>query len=259
MNVDEFLSTMDALRFDDSLDETYPELRGLVRKVYPYIRQIYNIMSESGMLTESHGQKKHNPPKDALCAMRKGNREGEMEIYGDGFKANKKIHRTGKKDKLDKKKINVNNYHEFVGESINNKVKITESSLNALIANAIRKNLKEQQDLMQYEDDDMILDTSPKDDFGKYAPGMEVNWGENIENMIKTLSSYFSEFFAPEEDEFGFKQNAFDDLINHLKYYYEINRFNERAFNAIYQLLDNYDLTSDEEVKHILLALKNYC
>ena len=44
MNVDEFLSTMDALRFDDSLDETYPELRGLVRKVYPYIRQIYNIM-----------------------------------------------------------------------------------------------------------------------------------------------------------------------------------------------------------------------
>ena len=29
MNVEEFLSTMDALRFDTDLDETYPELRGM--------------------------------------------------------------------------------------------------------------------------------------------------------------------------------------------------------------------------------------
>ena len=53
MRVEEFLSLMDALRFDSDLDEKYPELRGMVRKVYPYIRQIYNMMNEMGMLNES--------------------------------------------------------------------------------------------------------------------------------------------------------------------------------------------------------------
>lgn len=53
MNVKEFLSTMDALRFDTSLDETNPELRSMVQKAYPYIRKIYNMMYESGLISES--------------------------------------------------------------------------------------------------------------------------------------------------------------------------------------------------------------
>ena len=63
MNVEEFLSTLDALRFDTNLDGTYPELRGMVQKVYPYIRKIYNMMYESGYLTES----KQNSKKVTLA------------------------------------------------------------------------------------------------------------------------------------------------------------------------------------------------
>lgn len=57
MGVEEFLSTMDALRFDTDLDETYPELRGMAQKAYPYIRKIYNMMYEAGMLSESVNKK----------------------------------------------------------------------------------------------------------------------------------------------------------------------------------------------------------
>jgi len=58
MGVEEFLSTMDALRFNTDLDETYPELRGMVQKAYPYIRKIYNMMYEAGMLSEQKSNKK---------------------------------------------------------------------------------------------------------------------------------------------------------------------------------------------------------
>ena len=42
--------------------------------------------------------KKHYHPKDYEYAVRKGNREAERDIYGDGFKARTKTHKTGKKD-----------------------------------------------------------------------------------------------------------------------------------------------------------------
>lgn len=57
MEVEKFLSLMDAIRFDTDLDETNPELRGLARKVYPYIRQIYNMMNEAGLISESVNKK----------------------------------------------------------------------------------------------------------------------------------------------------------------------------------------------------------
>ena len=59
MNVEEFLSTMDALRFDTELDNTYPELRGMIQKAYPYLRKIYNMMNEAGLLSESKTKNKN--------------------------------------------------------------------------------------------------------------------------------------------------------------------------------------------------------
>lgn len=228
MNVEEFLSTIDAIRFDTDLDETYPELRAMANKIYPYLRKVYNAMFQAGMLTESHGQKKHNYPKNTLAAMRKGNRDAEKDILGDGFHSKSKLHKTAKKDKLDKMgKVNINNYSKFVDE-------------------AVKKTLRE------------FVENTP-DDFGKYYPGLEVNWGENIENLIEQLSNIFAEYNVPEENEYGFKRTSFEDLIAHLKYYYDVDVFNEKAFNAIYKLLNNYDLTSDEKVKNILFMLKKYC
>lgn len=249
MNVEEFLSTMDALRFDDSLDTEYPELRSMVKKVYPYIRQIYNMMTNAGLLAESHGQKKHNYPKDELHAMRKGNRDAERDLYGDGFKAKSKLHMTAKKDKMSKNKINVNNYDKFVDES-KNTVKINESDLYKMVGESILRNMKR----LVRESDERDYDTPSEGSIG-----MEFSWGKNIEGLIKQLSDIFDETNAPEENEWGFKQSKFDTMVASLKYYYEINPFDDRAFRAIYNMMDNYDLISDERVKNILLQLKKYC
>ena len=47
-------------------------------------------MDES--VNEAHGSKSHNMPKDKNAAIRKGNRDAEKDIYGDGFKSKNKIH-----------------------------------------------------------------------------------------------------------------------------------------------------------------------
>ena len=130
MNVEEFLSTMDALRFDDSIDEEYPELRDMVRKCYPYIRKIYNIMFESGMIAESHGQKKHNGPKDAFAAVRKGNRDADKEMFGDGFRQVRKVHGAKQDYKRSKNKVNINNVDRF------------NESVDRIVSEAINKFLK---------------------------------------------------------------------------------------------------------------------
>ena len=287
------------------------------------------IVSECAkrIVNEAHGVKKHNSPKDALCAMRKGNREAERDIFGDGFHSKSKLHRTSKKDKLSKQKINVNNFDKYIDEAIDNTVNpyktiyekiyseidylynegIIDYNDENLVAmangskpidycdiikatlydnstnlaneagnilrntyNLIKKHgetIPEVEETIQKAIKDfvkngnctMFTESVDNDDFGKYAPGLEVNWGENIESLIKQLSDIFAEYNVPEEDEYGFKRTAFEDLIAHLKYYYDVDVFNEKAFNAIYKLLDNYDLTSDEKVKNILFMLKKYC
>ena len=147
MNVEEFLSTIDALRFDTSLDETNPELRGMVRKVYPYIRKIYNIMNESDMLSESvneaHGVKKHNSPKNTLSAIRKGNRDAEKEVYGDGFKANKKIHKTGKTFDRKNNKVDINNLDKYQNESKKKSFALTENDIKHMVYESVKKLMKE--------------------------------------------------------------------------------------------------------------------
>ena len=254
MNVEEFLSTMDALRFDTDLDETYPELRGMVRKVYPYIRKIYNMMNEAGILTESvneeHGNKKHKSPKNALNAVRKGNRDAEREIYGDGFRPGKKIHKAKTDYSRKSNKVDINNLEKYNESTI----KLSENDLKQIVLESYKRLMG------KFINEETIgVDYSDKDDFGKYAPGLSVNWGNNIESLISKLEEKFSEVITPEEDEYGISSTPLENLINHLKYYYEHETFDSACFNSIYKMLDNYDFTSDEEVLNILKQLKKYC
>lgn len=230
MEVDKFFSLIDTIRYDTDLDEQYPELRSMAQRCYPLLRKFYNKLLETGMLTESHGAKKHNGPKSTLAAVRKGSRDADMELNGPGFKSNTKTHKTSKADRKPMK-INKDNYEKFVGECVS-------------------KVLREFVDNVDY---------SEKEDYGDYYPGIEVNWGEKVESLIKQLSNIFAEYNAPEEDEFGFKQTAFDDMIAHLKYYYDVKQFNAKVFNKIQAMMENYDLVQDEKVHKILDELKMYC
>lgn len=254
MEINEFFRILDAIRFDDSIDEQNPELREYARKYYPVLRKLYNMLTETGLISESvnesHGQKKHNSPKDALSAVRKGNREAERDIYGDGFKSKTKLHKTSKKDK--KIKINKDNYGEFIDE---NHVKINSKDLHSLIAECIVKHLNEDYNVSINGD----YDIAPDNEFGDNYPGVEVNWGKNIESLISQLEEKFASVIAPEEDEYGISKTPLHDLIMHLKYYYEHNTFDNACFNAIYHMLDKYDFTSNEDVMDILKQLKKYC
>lgn len=191
-------------------------------------------------VNESHGAKKHKGPKDALAAMRKGNREADQEMFGGGFRQTKKVHKV--KGDYDRKgnKVDINNLDRY-DESV---VKITENDIKSMVAECVKKVLKES-----------------FDDFGAYEnlPGLEVNWGDNIEALINQLEEKFAGVIAPEEDEFGMTSTPLENLISHLKYYYEHETFDSACFNAIYKMLDNYDFTSDEEVMNILKRLKMYC
>lgn len=82
MTIEEFMSTVDAIRFDTDLDETAPELRALAQKCYPIIRKLYNEMEANSMLSES---KKFYPKE-------KGEQDGNFKIKKVPFKkASKKV------------------------------------------------------------------------------------------------------------------------------------------------------------------------
>lgn len=189
--------------------------------------------SIKNIVNESHGKKKHNAPKDTLAAMRKGNREADQEIFGDGFRQTKKVHKA--KNDYDRKsnKVNLNKLDRY-DESVK---KINYNDLLSIISESVAKHIK-----VLKEDLDGV-----------------VNWGNNIESLISKLEEKFAEVIAPEEDEYGISSTPFKNLINHLKYYYEHETFDSACFNAIYKMLDNYDFTSDDEVMEILKQLKKYC
>lgn len=189
--------------------------------------------SIKNIVNESHGKKKHNAPKDTLAAMRKGNREADQEIFGDGFRQTKKVHKA--KNDYDRKnnKVNLNKLDRY-DESVK---KINYNDLLSIISESVAKHIK-----VLKEDLDGV-----------------VNWGNNIESLISKLEEKFAEVIAPEEDEYGISSTPFKNLINHLKYYYEHETFDSACFNAIYKMLDDYDFTSDGEVMEILKQLKKYC
>lgn len=69
-------------------------------------------------ISESHKNKKQNPPKSVIAAMRKGNREAERDIYGDGFKSKSSLHKTSKKDKAPSKRVDMNKLDEAISWAI---------------------------------------------------------------------------------------------------------------------------------------------
>lgn len=187
-------------------------------------------------INESHGTKKHKGPKDALAAMRKGNREADQEMYGGGFRQTKKVHKA--KNDYDRKgnKIDVNNIDKFrEDESVN---RISMNDIHYMVTECVKRILKE--DIR--EDLDGVVD-----------------WGANIEPLIDKLEKKFASVIAPEENEFGMASTPLEDLISHLKYYYDHQVFDSYCFNSIYKMLDNYDFIQDEEVMGILRQLKKYC
>jgi len=67
-------------------------------------------------MKESHGGKKHNGPKDAVAAMKHGEWEKRKDYVGDGFKSSDSTYKNRKNKR--EKKINKNNYEEFIDEVI---------------------------------------------------------------------------------------------------------------------------------------------
>lgn len=181
MRVEEFLSTMDALRFDTELDETNPELRGMVTKVYPYLRKIYNMMYESGMITEAHGVKKHNTPKDKRAAERKGNRDAEKDMFGDGFKPKNKIHKIKNYNRRDNKKVSIEDNDMNESKNI---VRLSESELKNMVQESVKRIVKESyMDIPDANktfdsDNDYITVSVPSDKFGELKHQMGVKMKE---------------------------------------------------------------------------------
>lgn len=128
--------------------------------------------------------------------------------------------------------------------------KLNENDIKKMVMECVKKVLKEGIDSIDYSD---------KEDYGDYAPGLEINWGDNIESLISKLEEKFASVIAPEEDEFGMSSTPLKSLVDHLKYYYEHETFDSACFSAIYKMLDNYDFIQDEEVMEILKQLKKYC
>ena len=68
----------------------------------PELKKENNKNNMAVDINEAHGKKKHNPPKDELAAMRKGNREAELDVFGGGFRQRTKKHKL-KGEKISKK------------------------------------------------------------------------------------------------------------------------------------------------------------
>lgn len=96
-------------------------------------------------VNEAHGTKKHNGPKNTLSAIRKGNRDAEKEIYGDGFKSTKKIHKTGKTFDRKNNKVDINNLDKY-NESKKNSLTLTENDIKQMVVESVKRIVKENVD-----------------------------------------------------------------------------------------------------------------
>lgn len=91
-------------------------------------------------IQESHGNKKHNGPGSVAAAMRKGNRDAEMDKLGGGFRQIKKSHKTPKDYK--REKVDIYNLDKYKNES-RKSVIVTESKLNSIISESVKRVLSE--------------------------------------------------------------------------------------------------------------------
>ena len=104
---------------------------------------IEEIVKQSikNIVNESHGKKKHNAPKDALAAMRKGNREADQEIFGVGFRQTKKVHKAKNDYSRKNNKVNVNTIDKFrENESVD---RISMNDMRYMVTECVKRILKE--------------------------------------------------------------------------------------------------------------------
>ena len=97
-------------------------------------------------VNEEHGNKKHKSPKNTLSAIRKGSRDAEREIYGDGFKSTKKIHKTGKTFDRKNNKVDINNLDKYQNESKKNTLTLTENDIKQMVVESVKRIVKEDVD-----------------------------------------------------------------------------------------------------------------
>lgn len=88
-------------------------------------------------VNEVHGVKKHNAPKDKRAAERKGNRDAEKDMLGDGFKSKNKIHKVKGYDRRDNKKVNI---EDDMNESV---IKLTENDVCNIVTESVKRILND--------------------------------------------------------------------------------------------------------------------
>lgn len=93
-------------------------------------------MEKECIYNESHGVKKHNLPKDKNAAMRKGNRDAEREMFGDGFKSRDRIHNAKGYDRREGKRVDryFNSEEMDEGRKV---VKLNEEDIKRMIREAL--------------------------------------------------------------------------------------------------------------------------
>jgi hypothetical protein len=155
---------------------------------------------------ESHGAKKHNGPKDTLAAMRKGNREAEMEKMGGGFRQTKKIHKlkTEKPSKkVDLDKIEKDDMYESATISYTKLMEIISESISNEFSNLA-------------EDDD------EEDDF-------DTGYFVDLDYYDFNDDSIFGDMGYSFGDMWDAKYNTVEDAINSIRTGFHDNNYKEEA------------------------------
>lgn len=198
------------------------------------------------IVNESHGKKKHNAPKDALAAMRKGNREADQEIFGGGFRQTKKVHKAKSDYNRKNNKVNVNNIDKFrENESVN---RISMNDIHYMVTECVKRMLKEMYNINdnpypENENKNMIYQLAYGEIDYLYNEGV-VNY--NDENLCAMAN--------------GEKPIDYCDLIKCMLYDYSTKLENEsgQMLRNYYKLSKHYGKTILDVEEAINLAVKNF-
>ena len=269
MNVEEFLSTLDALRFDTNLDDTYPELRGIVRKVYPYIRKIYNMMYESGYLAESKINEFKSPVEPSHDY--EGNDLNYENIYDEAYKIVHDLAKSG----MPIKWVDVANRMGFHIDTLNEtdmellhdaiedamsdiprnfyeskqnskKVSLTESRLNHIISESIKRAILKEGFFdsfpSMYEKEEKKDNDSPKEKEGNKASA------KRRERVISRLKSdgvdvaQYAYKLWPDKDEDSARSYFYKCLDGKANDTGDVYKFTSDEINRLYSMLANDEL-----------------
>lgn len=115
-------------------------------------------------------------------------------------------------------------------------VKLTQSELNRMINEAVKKVLNEY-DNLSLEDEMKIWQERANDEFCQ---------------ILKKIERIFIDMFGEHESEYGIKYSALSDIIS----YYVGNGNRKYTANNIYRTLENYDMLNNGDKKLDALVSK---